>query len=53
MGPALSGFILDKTGDNYAIVFSYLAVMAFTGALLMLLLQKQRKHAVFKSSDLK
>ncbi len=38
LGPALSGFVLDRTGGNYGLVFGYLAVFAFIGAALMLLL---------------
>lgn len=50
MGPALSGFILDKTGDNYVIVFSYLAVMALIGAVLMLVLRKTVRFDINSSN---
>lgn len=30
-GPALAGFILEKTGGNYGIVFTYLGVFALLG----------------------
>lgn len=40
MGPALSGFILDMTGGNYSLVFCYLAVMALTGSVLMMILRR-------------
>jgi len=38
-GPTLSGYILDVTGGNYEIVFTYLAAFALTGAVLMFVLK--------------
>lgn len=40
LGPTLSGMVLDMTGNNYTIVFSYLAVFAFIGGVLILVLRK-------------
>lgn len=34
-GPALAGFILEKTGENYGIVFTYLGVFALLGTILI------------------
>ena len=42
LGPALSGLVLDLTGGNYRIVFSYLALFALVGAGLMALLKRER-----------
>jgi OFA family oxalate/formate antiporter-like MFS transporter len=36
LGPALSGYILDITGDNYMIVFCYLAAFYFLSAICIL-----------------
>ncbi|OUM57677.1 hypothetical protein PIROE2DRAFT_64865 [Piromyces sp. E2] len=43
IGPALSGFILQKTNNNYLVVFTYLATMDFIGILLILTVQEKKK----------
>lgn len=35
VGPAVSGFLLERTGGDYSMVFTYLGVMAFIGVVLM------------------
>jgi OFA family oxalate/formate antiporter-like MFS transporter len=35
VGPAVSGLLLERTGGDYAMVFTYLGVMAFIGVILM------------------
>lgn len=39
-GPALAGFILEKTGGNYGIVFTYLGVFALIGTILITRIKK-------------
>ena len=41
VGPALAGFVLDRTGGNYGLVFAYLGVFAAVGTGLMLFLKRQ------------
>ncbi len=43
LGPWLSGYILDLTGGNYTIVFSYLGLMYLASAGLILLVQPWRE----------
>jgi len=42
VGPAVAGFILEKTNNNYLIVFFYLAVMALISTLLILLIKEKK-----------
>ena len=35
VGPAVSGLLLEKTGGDYAMVFTYLGIMALVGFMLM------------------
>jgi len=41
VGPAVSGMILEKTNDNYTVVFIYLGVMALIGTLLMISIKEK------------
>ena len=43
LGPWLSGYILDITGDNYTIVFSYLGLMYLVSAGLILFVRPWRE----------
>jgi OFA family oxalate/formate antiporter-like MFS transporter len=43
LGPWLSGYILDLTGSNYTIVFSYLGMMYLASAAIILPVQPNRK----------
>jgi len=52
VGPAVTGFILEKTDNNYVIVFSYLAVLALIGMVLIILI-KEKKINKTKNSNIK
>ena len=43
LGPWLSGYILDRTQDNYTLVFSYLGLMYLASAGLILMVQPWRE----------
>ena len=40
VGPMIAGLVLDRTGNNYSMVFTYLAVFAVIGAVLYFILTK-------------
>lgn len=42
IGPSLSGYLLDRTGGNFALVFGYLAVFCLVSAILILLVRPPR-----------
>ena len=43
LGPWLSGYILDITGGNYTVVFSYLGIMYLVSAVLIFLVRPWRE----------
>jgi OFA family oxalate/formate antiporter-like MFS transporter len=45
VGPALAGYVLQATGNNYTAVFSYLAAFSLLGAFLIMLAQPVRRKA--------
>ena len=45
IGPVIAGLILSKTNDNYVVVFTYLAVMALIGAIIMSFVKSNNKSA--------
>eukprot|EP00833_Pecoramyces_ruminatium_P016400 jgi/Orpsp1_1/1190432/evm.model.d7180000078937.1 len=47
VGPAVSGMLLEKTNNNYTVVFIYLGGMAFIGVLLMLIIKEKKKVRKF------
>ena len=57
VGPMLAGIVLDRTGNNYTIVFTYLAAFALIGALLMVILtrasakEKEKKLAQLAAAE--
>ena len=57
VGPMLAGVVLDRTGNNYTIVFTYLAAFALIGALLMVILtrasakEKEKKLAQLAAAE--
>lgn len=42
IGPALSGFLLDLTGGNFSVVFSYLGAFCLSASALILMVRKPR-----------
>ena len=42
VGPAVSGVLLENTGGNYLIVFTYLGVMALIGMVLMCFIKQEK-----------
>ena len=42
VGPFVSGLILEKTNDNYIVVFTYLGIMAFIGFLCILIVKDKK-----------
>jgi len=49
VGPAISGMILEKTNNNYFIVFTYLGIMAFFGTILIYCIkEKKPKNGIKK-----
>lgn len=40
-GPALSGLILERTGQDYGIVFSYLGIMSVLAMILIIRIKKR------------
>jgi len=52
VGPAISGMILEKTNNNYIIVFSYLGGMAFLGTILIYCINdKKRKKSIINNTN--
>jgi len=45
VGPFVSGLVLEKTNDNYIIVFTYLGIMAFIGFLSILIVNDKKKES--------
>ncbi|ORX42397.1 hypothetical protein BCR36DRAFT_587217 [Piromyces finnis] len=43
IGPPVSGMILEKTNNNYTIVFTYLGIMAVIGTILTLFIKEKEK----------
>ncbi|KAL6607469.1 transporter, major facilitator family [Neocallimastix californiae] len=51
VGPAISGMILEKTNNNYTIVFSYLGGMAFLGTLLIYCINDKKRKTDTNNTD--
>lgn len=43
-GPAVAGLLLEKTGGNFTVVFSYLGVLALIGAILTMFLSRSAER---------
>lgn len=43
-GPAISGFLLQKTNGNYGVVFTYLGIMALLGMVLMWFVETKKRR---------
>ncbi|OUM68782.1 hypothetical protein PIROE2DRAFT_3477 [Piromyces sp. E2] len=46
VGPPISGLILEKTENNYTIVFTYLGIMAIIGTVLTLFVKEKKKKTL-------
>ena len=46
VGPAGAGWVLEKTGGSFLVVFTYLGIFSAIGAALMVVLKKRNKENV-------